>query len=173
MPARPKKSDELPSKPTAAMLNAMPRPALSVSAALTLGRASNLFPRWMNVQIETEYGIASNRLVLMWLLASSGELRMGAVAQMLDLTPRAVTGQVNALERDGLAVRHTSDSDGRVVYVRLTPKGTDVISALAPRLFDSFTSLFSCLEKSEMREMVRILEKLTDHMKDQIDSAAN
>lgn len=162
--------DELPPKPTPSMLSAMPRPVLSISAALTLGRASNLFPRWMGSRIESEHGIRSNRLVLMWLLASIGELRMGVVAQMLDLTPRAVTGQVDALEREGLAERRTSDTDGRVVYVRLTEKGADLVATLEPDLVAAFSSLFSCLDKAEMREMIRILEKLTDHMKDQIDS---
>lgn len=162
---------EPPPKPTAAMLRAMSRPMLSVSAALTLGRSSNLFPRWMNVHIEAQHDIASSRLVLMWLLARAGELRMGAIAQMLDLTPRAITRQVDALERDGLAERRASESDGRVFYVDLTQKGTDLIAALEPELVDSFTSLFSCLEKREIQEMIRILEKLTGHMKEQIDPA--
>lgn len=171
MPERRVGPDEPLPKPTAAMLSAMPRPMLSISAALTLGRSSNLFPRWMNVRIESEHGIRSNRLVLMWLLANLGELRMGAVAQMLDLTPRAVTGQVDALESDGLAERRTSDTDGRVVYVRLTRTGEDLVAALEPELVTAFSSLFSCLDKAEIREMIRILEKLTDHMKDQIDDA--
>lgn len=165
------KGGEPPPKPTAAMLRVMPRSLLSISAALTLGRASNLFPRWMSVRIEAEHDIASSRLVLMWLLSRCGELRMGAVAQMLDLTPRAITGQVDGLELDGLAQRRASESDGRVVFVSLTQKGTERIAAIEPELTASFSSLFSCLEKSEMREMIRILEKLTDHMKEQIDSS--
>lgn len=146
---------------------------LSIAAAMSLGRSSNLFPRWMNLRIETEYGVTSNRLVLMWLLAGIGELRMGAVAQMLDLTPRAVTGQVAALEFDGLVERRVSDSDGRVVYVSLTSAGADLVRGLEPQLVESFSSLFSCLDKAEMREMIRILEKLTDHMKEQIDTAGD
>lgn len=168
MRTRHQNPDELPPKPTPAMLRMMPRSLLSVSAALTLGRASNLFPRWMNAKIETEHDVSSNRLVLMWLLSRVGELRMGVIAQMLDLTPRAITGQVDALEREGLAERRASELDGRVFYVRLTDRGSALISALEPELMASFTSLFSCLDKSEIREMVRILEKLTDHMQAQI-----
>lgn len=163
------KSGEPPPKPTPAMLRVMPRSLLSISAALTLGRSSSLFPRWMGARIEATHNITSGRLVLMWLLSRCGELRMGAVAQMLDLTPRAITGQVDGLELDGLAQRRASEKDGRVVYVSLTDKGTKLISAIEPDLTASFTSLFSCLEKAEMREMIRILEKLTDHMKEQID----
>ena len=168
---RHKNPDELPSKPSAAMLRVMPRSLLSVSGALTLGRSSNLFPRWMNVQVEAEHGVASNQLVLMWLLSQFGELRMGVIAQMLDLTPRAITGQVDAIEREGLAERRVSESDGRVFYVRLTDKGSSLISELQPELLKSFTSLFVCLEKSEIREMIRILEKLTDHMMRQIEDS--
>ncbi|MEI8083821.1 MAG: MarR family transcriptional regulator, partial [Actinomycetes bacterium] len=169
MRERHRSPEELPPKPTAAMLNAMTRPMLSVSAALTLGRSSNLFPRWMNVQIEAEHDVPANRLVLMWLLSQIGELRMGVIAQMLDLTPRAITRQVDGLERDGLAERRTSESDGRVFHVRLTDKGSELISKLEPELVESFSSLFACLDKAEMREMIRILEKLTDHMMAQIE----
>jgi DNA-binding MarR family transcriptional regulator len=143
---------------------------LSVAAALTLGRSSSLFPRWLNVRIEAPVGVVSNRLVLLWLLSRSGDMRLGAVAQMLDLTPRTVTGQVDALEHDGLVERRPSASDGRVVYVALTQKGSDLIRELEPELLAAFSSLFSCLEKPEMRELIRILEKLTDHMKEQIES---
>lgn len=161
--------DETPTKPSPAMLRVMPRSLLSVSGALTLGRASNLFPRWMNVQIEAKHGVSSNRLVLMWLLKQFGELRMGAIAQMLDLTPRAITGQVDALERDGLAKRRASESDGRVFYAALTEKGIAFISEVEPELLSSFSSLFSCLDRADIREMIRILEKLTDHMLQEIE----
>jgi DNA-binding MarR family transcriptional regulator len=163
--------EELPPKPTPAMLSAMTRPMLSVSAALTLGRSSNLFPRWMNVRIEAEHDVPANRLVLLWLLSQAGELRMGVIAQMLDLTPRAITRQVDGLERDGLAERRTSESDGRVFYVGLTDKGSELVSQLEPNLVSAFSSLFTCLDKAEMREMIRILEKLTDHMMTQIEAS--
>jgi DNA-binding MarR family transcriptional regulator len=166
------KSGEPPPKPTPAMLRVMPRSLLSISTALTLGRSSTLFPRWMGAKIEAKHDITSGRLVLMWLLSRFGEMRMGAAAQMLDLTPRAITGQVDGLEDDGLAQRRASEEDGRVVYVSLTDKGSALISRIEPDLTESFTSLFSCLEKSEMRELIRITEKLTDHMKAQLDDAS-
>ena len=78
------------------MARVMSRPKLKIATAMTLGRASNLFPRWMNAHVESQHGILSSRLVLIWLPSCFGELRMGAVAHMLALTPRAVTGQVDA-----------------------------------------------------------------------------
>jgi len=173
MGERPHTPDEFPPKPTAAALGAMSRSSLSVSAALTLGRSSNLFPRWMNVHIEAEHDVSANRLVLMWLLSRFGELRMGVIAQMLDLTPRAITRQVDGLEQEGLAERCPSESDRRVFYVRLTESGTALIAGLEPELVASFSALFQCLDKAEIREMVRILEKLTDHMTAQIQGPSD
>lgn len=164
------RGDEVPPKPTQAMLSSMPRAMLSISAALTVGRASNLFPRWMNSHIETEHDVTSNRLVLMWLLSDLGELRMGVIAKMLDLTPRAITRQVDGLEREGLVERRPSESDGRVLYVRLTAKGLTFVRGIEPELVSSFNNLFACLDKAEMLEMIRILEKLTDHMLIQISN---
>lgn len=93
---------------------------------------------------------------------------MGDLAQMLDLTPRAITRLVDGLEDEGLAERVTDPDDARVFKVRLTRTGKRRFKELEPRLRGEFVSLFAGLDKQEIRELIRLIEKLTDHMITQI-----
>lgn len=94
---------------------------------------------------------------------------MGQVADMLDLTPRAISRLADGLENDGLIKRTAKPEDGRVFTIQLTQKGKvkfkEVESVLKPEL----ASLFSCLSAQELRTFIKTIEKLTDHMKSQID----
>ena len=94
---------------------------------------------------------------------------MGQISQMLDLTPRAITGLMKGLEQKKYIVRTKDKKDQRVIWVKLTPAGTGFMRIARPDAASKLTSLFSVLSKKEQVELVRIIEKLTDHMKIQID----
>ena len=94
---------------------------------------------------------------------------MGQISQMLDLTPRAITGLMKGLEQKKYINRSKDKKDQRVIWVRLTPAGTSFMKIARPDAAAKLTSLFSVLSKKEQVELVRIIEKLTDHMKTQID----
>ena len=94
---------------------------------------------------------------------------MGQISQMVDLTPRAITGLMKGLEHKKYIVRSKDKKDQRVIWVKLTPAGTSFMKIARPDTASKLTSLFSVLSKKEQVELVRIIEKLTDHMKTQID----
>lgn len=137
--------------------------------AASVGRLSNLYPHWMLLKIEKVHGVSSSRLIALWLLENQGPVTMGALAHAIDLTPRAVTRIVDGLEADGYVLRATNESDRRITNVALTSKGHRFIKSIFPDVAARFGSLFRVLEPREAVELVRLLEKLTDHMKKQID----
>jgi DNA-binding MarR family transcriptional regulator len=59
-----------------------------------------------------------------------GRMTMGDIAEMLDVTPRTVTGLVDNLERDGLVRRVDDPRDRRSVYAELTDKGRERVQAV-------------------------------------------
>lgn len=169
MPSPQTRPKGAPRKPTAAELFVMPRSILSLFAAPAMGRLTNLFPRWLSAKLEGEAGLTGPRVMLMWLLSRWSEPTMGEVSQMLDLTPRAITRLMDGLEEEGLAERLPDPNDGRVFKVRLTRAGTRRFKELEPRLQGEFVSLFAGLEKQEIRELIRLVEKLSDTMIAQIE----
>ena len=94
---------------------------------------------------------------------------MGQVADMLDLTPRAITRLVDGLETEGYVERKVHPDDRRILLIRLTPQGRARFKTLESQIRPEFASLFSCLSAQELRTFIRTIEKLTDHMKDQLD----
>lgn len=60
----------------------------------------------------------------------SGRFTMGELAEMLDITPRTVTGLVDNLERDGLVKRVDDPDDRRSVYAEITEQGRERVNAL-------------------------------------------
>lgn len=164
-----RKSRSLPKKPPPSSIRILPSFLASLFIAASVGRLSHLFPRWMSVKVETEHDITSSQMMVLFLLSQNGELTMGQISQMLDLTPRAITGLMKGLEHKKYIVRTKDKKDQRVIWVKLTPAGTAFMKIARPDTASKLTSLFGVLSKKEQVELVRIIEKLTDHMKTQID----
>jgi len=93
-----------------------------------------------------ERGLTLARAGLIWQLQLNGQVTQQALSRVLRVTPRNVTGLVDALEADGIVVRKAHPSDRRATLVSLTDKGTSLARALrrdqddfAQRLFEGFT----------------------------------
>ena len=157
-------------KPTPSDLAKMSRASAAPFTAASVGRLSHLFPHWLLLNVETPLGIPASRLLVLWMLRNEKALTMGEIAQMIDLTPRGVTRIVDGLEADGFATRTEDESDKRIKVVELTTKGRRFLDASLPKVHQKYVELFAVLDKSEAVELVRLLEKLTDHMKMQIDA---
>jgi DNA-binding MarR family transcriptional regulator len=160
-----KTEGKAPRKPSAAELFVMPRALLSMFAAPSVGRLTYLFPRWLGDKLSGVPGLTPPRVMLMWLLSRMNEPTMGEIAQALDLTPRAITRLTDGLVEEGFVERIPDPLDGRVFRLKLTKQGSSEFKSLEPQLLSHFTSLFSCLDKTEIRELIRLSEKLSDHMK--------
>lgn len=95
---------------------------------------------------------------------------MGQLAEMLDLTPRAITGISEGLTKKNYISKTQDKSDLRVIWVELTPQGESFLKSARPRISSQFGSLLEVLSRKEQVELVRLIEKLTDHMKKQIET---
>ena len=160
-----------PKKPPAGAIRLMPQSLSALFIAASDGRLSHLFPRWMSAKIETRYDVTSSQAMVLFLLSQSEKLTMGQISQMLDLTPRAITGLMVGLEGKELILRFKDVADQRVTWVKLSPTGKAFMKVLRPAASAQLGSLFDVLSKKEQVELVRIIEKLTDHMKFQLDES--
>jgi MarR family 2-MHQ and catechol resistance regulon transcriptional repressor len=164
-----KKGRELPRKPSPGTIRIMPKSIASLFVAASLGRLSHLFPRWMSVKIESEHNVTSSQLMVLFLLSQFKEMKMGQIAQMLDLTPRAITGLMVGLEKKKYISRSKDKVDHRITWIALSGDGKTFMKIARPDAASKLSNLFSVLSKQEQIDLVRIIEKLTDHMKAQID----
>ena len=79
-----------------------------------------------------QHGLSEGRFQILVRLRhqSDGRLAMGELAEMLDVSPRTVTGLVDNLERDGLVKRVDAPDDRRSVYAEITEQGRDAVKRL-------------------------------------------
>ena len=158
-----------PRKPQPSLILVAPKAIASLFVAASIGRLSTLFPRWMSKKVESQYDVTSSQLMLMFLLTQTEKLTMGQLAEMLDLTPRAITGIVDALTKKKFVVRNQDLSDHRITWILLSAQGKSFLKTARPDIATKLGSLLSVLTRKEQVELVRLIEKLTDHMKEQID----
>lgn len=108
-------------------------------AVSVVGRLFRLAPLLVELQDlgAREYGLGFARGRVLWALAESGPVLMRALSQALGISPRTVTGLVDALEADGWVTRTPHPADRRATIISLT---TDAEVALE-RLRESYQGL--------------------------------
>ena len=119
---------------------------LNLSKELTRGNVS--FPQY---------------LLLGFLSQQPEPLTMSEVAQRMRHTTAAATGLVDRLERLGYAKRQTGQTDRRVVFVNITPKGLALVGCVREDMVSNLVRLMSHLEPEEQSAWVRIYEKIFPH----------
>lgn len=72
-------------------------------------------------------GLTAARLSALAALDAGGPLTLGTLARTERVTAPSMTRLITAMETDGLVERIPSAADGRMVFVRLTPSGRDVM----------------------------------------------
>lgn len=79
-----------------------------------------------------QHGLSEGRFQILVRLQhqSDGRLAMGELAELLDVSPRTVTGLVDNLERDGFVSRVDAPDDRRSVYAEITEQGRDAVKRL-------------------------------------------
>ncbi|GEK80443.1 MarR family winged helix-turn-helix transcriptional regulator [Agrococcus baldri] len=75
-------------------------------------------------------GLTRSRAHVLWSIAGDGPKPQHALAGELGVTPRAITGIVDALAADGHAERRAHPSDRRAVLVALTPSGERMMQTM-------------------------------------------
>ncbi|MGM9954088.1 MAG: MarR family winged helix-turn-helix transcriptional regulator [Intestinibaculum porci] len=96
-------------------------------------------------------------------LQKHGEMTQRELQERLEIKSGSLSELLKKMEREELIEKRRSDSDGRVIYVRLTQKGS-IYALQAIQEMDQFTErLFEVLDDQERNEFLRILEKLNVH----------
>jgi DNA-binding MarR family transcriptional regulator len=81
--------------------------------------------------------------------------------RMIDRAPD-ITRRLDSMETQGLVTRERSDADRRVVQVRITPKGLNLLDQIAPRMQVFEAQIFGQLTEIEQRKLAELCEKLIE-----------
>jgi DNA-binding MarR family transcriptional regulator len=101
------------------------------------------------------------KLLLRLREANDETLSAGALADMLDLSPSAMTNRLDRLEEDGLVKRARDTEDRRSVNVSLTPRGEEVVGQAVERQAKEESSLLAVLSETDQRRLNALLRGLS------------
>ena len=106
-----------------------------------------------------EHGLTHTQFRLLRRIPEEGTT-LTQLASQSWIDPSNVTGIVDRLERMQLVARVRSLSDRRMVLIRRTEEGSDVLSRIRPKYRREVRKFMSALNEDEVKQLTEILEKL-------------
>jgi DNA-binding MarR family transcriptional regulator len=100
--------------------------------------------------------------VIMSFLAHQGVLRMTDLAHSLGVTTAATTGTIDRLVRCKYVERLPEPHDRRIIKVRLTGSGEELVNKITRQRRAMIMSTFGKLSVRERRDYLKILERVRD-----------
>lgn len=112
-----------------------------------------------------ERGLTVARATLLWQLQLGGPSTQHSLSRALRVTPRNITGLVDALEAHGLVARKPHPSDRRATIVSLTAKGTDLARAMRHDQNTFAQELFEDLSAADLMNFGEVLDRVLSRMR--------
>jgi DNA-binding MarR family transcriptional regulator len=139
------------------------------TAGRVMGRLFALAPRLVEVLDlgAREYGMSYARGRVVAALQTSGPVLMRALSDAVGVTPRTITGLVDALEADGWVERRAHPSDRRATIVALTPAAESAFGRLLEGYRGLAQDLVSGISEADQQCALGVL----DHISARLDDA--
>ena len=139
------------------------------TASRVMGRLFGMAPRLVELLDlgAREYGMSYARGRVVAALHTSGPVLMRALSEAVGVTPRTITGLVDALEADGWVQRRAHPTDRRATIVALTPTA----EAAFGRLLEGYQGLSEDLLRGVPEADQRCALAVIDHISARLDEA--
>jgi DNA-binding MarR family transcriptional regulator len=111
------------------------------------------------------HNLSEGRFAVLMQLLDKGEDRPVArtpaeLAERVGVTRATMTGLIDTLERDGLAIRAADPNDRRMMSVQLTARGHEVLKEVLPAHFKLIAEIMSPLSDSDRQTLTRLMTKV-------------
>ena len=108
----------------------------------------------------TPFGLTFAQARALRVLVEVGAMRIGDLANFLEIVPRSATTRVDDLEAAGLVARSMDPDDRRSIVVTPTQQGRELVARLAAERRASAEALFSPLSGAERTELLGLLRSI-------------
>ncbi|WP_280336424.1 MarR family winged helix-turn-helix transcriptional regulator [Nocardia wallacei] len=111
-------------------------------------------------------GLTQARARLLWALHHRGPMTQRALADLLTVTPRNITGLVDSLTDDGYVTRQPHPTDRRALLVTLTGQGRTFTSALRTERDAMAAALFGDTPAADLRAFLTVIDTAIIRLRD-------
>ncbi|WP_406263750.1 MarR family transcriptional regulator [Streptomyces sp. NBC_00191] len=112
-----------------------------------------------------ERGLTTARAGVLWALFDDGPMTQRALAGRLGVTPRNVTGLLDALQQDGLVVREAHPTDRRATLVSLTETGRRMTAELGGGRDELAAALFADMPPDQLDALTAALGTVIERLR--------
>jgi DNA-binding MarR family transcriptional regulator len=107
-------------------------------------------------------GISMTQLHVMNMLERHGEMAMSRLAEMLDVSDSKATGLIDRIEERGFVERIRVPSDRRVVLVRLTDRGREVMEEVEMLREEMLEQMLGRLDEPNLMRVAAAMSDLRE-----------
>jgi DNA-binding MarR family transcriptional regulator len=93
-------------------------------------------------------------------------IKASELGKIMNVTGSAVTHNLNALEKAGYVERVADPSDRRIVLVKLTGAGQQILEEATGIFLDTLKGLIGYLGEKDSAELIRLLAMTTGYLKE-------
>ncbi|WP_437186660.1 MarR family winged helix-turn-helix transcriptional regulator [Planctomicrobium sp. SH668] len=135
-------------------------------AILNLLRTSDLYQNRFG-RLFRKFGITDSQYNVLRILRGEGTPlpSLEIASRMIQVVP-AITGLIDRLEKQEFVSRQRCVQDRRVIFIQLTPKATALLEQMDDAVDELHHELIGHLTHSELKELIRLLEKARVHLVD-------
>jgi len=126
-------------------IDALPLDFQAAAAVSSIYRAANAVRGHLTNTVLRPYDLTWTAFVVLWVVWIWDGMETRHVAESAAISKATLTGVVKTLESRGLIGRESGSADRRLVRLRLTPAGTELITELYPK--------FNAVEAEVVREL--------------------
>ncbi len=114
------------------------------------------------------HDLTGPQLSVIKLLAGIGDLSLTGLSESMQTRNSTVTGIIDRMETAGLVRRIRSETDRRVVMIRLTPHGRSLARTVPIEPMQAFRRALETLTPTEQKTLLKILSKLEKQVRDEL-----
>ncbi len=112
--------------------------------------------------ILVDFGITSPQFDALLFLHRDGDMPMGSLCDRMSLACSTVTDLVDRMEKGGYVNRERDHVDRRVIRVRLSPRGEDMVGRVMAARIDYLAKVLKHLSPDERSRVIAALETVYD-----------
>lgn len=129
---------------------------------LLLDNAKKLFypEEWVSIDLSLS---KTEIFCLLWMERNS-DITMTKITELLDIPMSTTTGVVNRLVKKGYIERYRNENDRRIVLIRLTDTGIQLVQEVKQNAAHYFNLVTEALSEEEKVFLLQIFQKIMNHI---------
>ena len=139
----------------------------AMMAVSNIYRAAAAIRQHFESSVLREADLTWTSFVVLWVVWIWGDMETRHVAAEAGISKGTLTGVAKTLEGRGLMARVPHDTDGRLVVLRLTDKGQELMEQLFPRFNAEEAFVVEGLDLEQNRALAQLLASIVEHREDE------